>query len=42
MIDTLAIGFALSLPLIMLAYVTLQPKPEPIRIRARDAQRPRR
>ena len=42
MIDTLAIGFALSLPLIMLAYVKLQPKRQPIRVRTRDAQRRRR
>lgn len=42
MINTLAIGFALSLPLIVLAYVTLQPRAEPIRVRVRDAQRRRR
>jgi len=40
MISALEIGFALSAPLFVLAYV-LTPKAKPVRIRARDAQRRR-
>lgn len=39
MISTLEIGFALSVPLLMFAYVLAQPKPKPVRIRAKDAHR---
>lgn len=39
MISTLEIGFALSVPLLVFAYVLAQPKP--VRIRARDAQQRR-
>ena len=35
MISALEIGFALSASLLALAYVVLQPKPKPARIRAR-------
>ncbi|WP_292037440.1 MULTISPECIES: hypothetical protein [unclassified Brevundimonas] len=42
MISALEIGFALSAPLFVLAYVLAQPKPQPVRIRARDAQQRRR
>lgn len=38
MISTLEIGFALSVPLLVLAYVLFQPKTKPVRIRTRDAQ----
>jgi len=38
MISTLEIAVALSAPLLVLAYVALQPKPKPVRIRARDAR----
>jgi hypothetical protein len=41
MISTLEIGFALSVPLLVFAYVLTQPKPKPVRIRARDAQQRR-
>lgn len=45
MISALEIGFALSAPLLVLAYVLFQPRPKPVRIRAkivpRDAQRRR-
>jgi len=41
MISALEIGFALSIPLLALAYVLAQPKTKPVRIRARDAQRRR-
>ena len=41
MISTLEIGFALSMPLLALAYVLAQPKPKPVRIRTRDAQQRR-
>ncbi|HEV2082918.1 MAG TPA: hypothetical protein VGR32_10785 [Brevundimonas sp.] len=41
MISALEIGFALSVPLLALAYVLAQPKAKPVRIRARDAQRRR-
>lgn len=41
MISALEIGFALSAPLLVLAYVLAQPKPKPVRIRIRDAQRRR-
>lgn len=41
MISALEIGFALSAPLFVLAYVLAQPKPKPVRIRARDAQQRR-
>ncbi|WP_292092841.1 hypothetical protein [Brevundimonas sp.] len=40
MISTLEIGFALSAPLLVFAYVLLQPRPKPIRVR--DAQQRRR
>ena len=39
MISTLEIGSALSMPLLALAYVLAQPKPKPVRIRAKDAHR---
>jgi hypothetical protein len=39
MISALEIGFALSAPLLVLAYVLAQPKPKPVRIRAKDAYR---
>jgi hypothetical protein len=42
MISALEIGFALSVPLLVLAYVSLQPRPKPVRIRVRDAQQRRR
>lgn len=38
MISTLEIGIALSLPLLVLAYVALQPKPKPVRIVAKDGR----
>ena len=38
MISALEIGIALSAPLLALVYVLTQPKPKPVRIRARDAQ----
>ena len=41
MISALEIGFALSAPLFVLAYVLAQPKPKPVRIRIRDAQQRR-
>lgn len=43
MISALEIGFALSAPLFVLAYVLAQPKPKPkpVRIRTRDAQQRR-
>lgn len=41
MISALEIGFALSAPLLVLAYVLFQPKPKPVPVRIRDA-RPRR
>ena len=41
MIIALEIGFALSAPLFVLAYVLAQPKPKPVRIRTRDAQQRR-
>lgn len=41
MISALEIGFALSAPLLVLSYVLAQPKPKPVRIRTRDAQRRR-
>lgn len=41
MISTLEIGFALSAPLLVLAYALFQPKTKPVRIRARDAHRRR-
>jgi len=37
MISALEIGVALSAPLLLLAYVVFQPKPNPVRIRARRA-----
>lgn len=42
MISTLEIGFALSAPLLVFAYVLLQPRPKPVPIRVRDAERRRR
>nr|WP_314429132.1 hypothetical protein [uncultured Brevundimonas sp.] len=41
MISALEIGFALSAPLFVLAYVLAQPKPKPVRIRTRDAHQRR-
>ena len=41
MISALEIGFALSAPLFVLAYVLAQPKLKPVRIRTRDAQQRR-
>ncbi|MFE9083694.1 hypothetical protein ACQKKG_02785 [Brevundimonas sp. NPDC003935] len=41
MISALEIGFALSAPLFVFAYVLAQPKPKPVRIRTRDAQQRR-
>jgi len=41
MISTLEIGFALSVPLLVFAYVLAQPKPKSVRIRTRDAQQRR-
>lgn len=41
MISALEIGFALSAPLLVFAYVLAQPKPKPVRICARDAERRR-
>ena len=41
MISALEIGFALSVPLLALAYVLALPKTRPVRIRVRDAQRRR-
>jgi hypothetical protein len=38
MISALEIGFALSAPLLVLAYVVFQPRPKPVRIRTRDAR----
>jgi hypothetical protein len=38
MISALEIGFALSLASLVIAYVSLQPKPKPVRIRTRDAR----
>lgn len=40
MISALEIGFALSVPLMVLAYV-LAPRAKPVRIRTRDAERRR-
>lgn len=42
MISILEIGFALSLPLLLLVYALTQPRAQPIRVRARDTQRRRR
>ena len=41
MISALEIGFALSLASLVIAYVSLQSKPKPVRIRTRDAQQRR-
>ncbi|WP_312783447.1 hypothetical protein [Brevundimonas sp.] len=41
MISALEIGFALSAPLFVLAYVLAQPKPKLVRIRTRDAHQRR-
>jgi len=41
MISALEIGFALSAPLLVLAFALAQPKPQPVRIRTRDAQQRR-
>lgn len=41
MISTLEIGFALSTPLLLVLAYVLAPKPKPVRIRTRDAQRRR-
>lgn len=41
MISALEIGIALSAPLLVLAFVLAQPKPQPVRIRIRDAQQRR-
>jgi hypothetical protein len=41
MISALEIGFALSAPLLVLAFALVQPKLKPARIRARDARRRR-
>ncbi|MDP3800848.1 hypothetical protein [Brevundimonas sp.] len=38
MISALEIGFALSAPLLVLAYVVFQPRPRPVPIRIRDAR----
>jgi len=38
MISALEIGFALSVPLLVFAYVLFQPRPKPVRIRTRDAR----
>ena len=38
MISALEIGFALSAPLLVLAFVLAQPKPQPVSIRTRDAK----
>ncbi|WP_292064053.1 hypothetical protein [Brevundimonas sp. UBA7664] len=38
MISALETGFALSVPLLVLAYVLFQPRPQPVRIRTRDAR----
>jgi hypothetical protein len=38
MISALEIGFALSAPLLVLAYVLFQPRPKPVPIRTRDAR----
>jgi hypothetical protein len=38
MISALETGFALSAPLLVLAYVIFQPRPKPVRIRAGDAR----
>jgi hypothetical protein len=42
MISALEIGFALSAPLLVLAYVVFQPKPKPVPVRIRDARQRRR
>jgi len=42
MISILEIGFALSLPLLLAAYVLTQPQPKPVRIRARRTDGRRR
>ncbi|WP_296820585.1 hypothetical protein [Brevundimonas sp.] len=41
MISTLEIGFALSAPLLVLAYALLRTQPQAIRIRVRDARQRR-
>jgi hypothetical protein len=38
MISALEIGFALSVPLLVFAYVLAQPKPKPVPVRIRDAR----
>lgn len=38
MISALEIGLALSAPLLVLAYVLVQPRLQPVRIRTRDAR----
>ncbi|MDP3701062.1 MAG: hypothetical protein V4707_09925 [Pseudomonadota bacterium] len=38
MISPLEIGFALSAALLVIGYVSTLPKPQPVRIRTRDAR----